>query len=279
MQELANKNAVITGAASGIGRGLAHAFAARGVNLVLADVETAPLRELERELGESGVAVHSLSCDVADPASVEQLANESFERCGAIHILCNNAGVAENNLATWELELADWDWVLGVNLMGVVHGVRHFVPRMIAGGEPGHIVNTASIGGLVAGTALPAYTVSKHAVVALSEILYNDLRRRGSVVSASVLCPGWVNTRIAESDRNRDVKPPLDERLEKSRAAFQRSIAQGLEPIAVGELVADGITEDRFYLYTHPEWNDAVRDRFAAIENGLEPASTLLPRA
>jgi NAD(P)-dependent dehydrogenase (short-subunit alcohol dehydrogenase family) len=273
-----DKIIVITGAASGIGKGIAQAFAADGAKLVLSDIAAEPLETLGSELRQSGCEVTTHVCDVSDADQVEQLAEFTYQSFGACHVLCNNAGVVENNLKAWELTLEDWNWVLGINLMGVVHGVRSFVPRMLASNEAGHVVNTASIGGLISGLALPAYSVSKHAVVAFSECLYNDLSRESAEVTASVLCPGWVNTDIADSDRNREARPEMSEENLRSRNAFKQSISNGLEPIEVGHIVTNGIKEKQFYLYTHPSWNTVVADRFDAIMDGKKPASTYLPR-
>ena len=278
MDNFKDKVIVVTGAASGIGKGIAQTFAAAGAKLVLTDVEEERLSQLATELSSENKNVKTFLCDVADAKKVEALASFTYDAFGACHILCNNAGVVENNLKSWERSLQDWDWVLGINLMGVVHGVKSFVPKMLDGKEPGHIVNTASIGGLVAGLALPAYSVSKHAVVAFTECLYNDLARENAPISASVLCPGWVSTDIADSDRNRSNKPDVDEALMRSRNSFKKSIANGMEPQEVGKIVADGIKNNQFYLYTHPHWNGAVEDRFKAVLDGSKPASTYLPR-
>lgn len=278
MDNFNDKVVVVTGAASGIGKGIAQTFAASGAKLILADVEEERLSELATELSSANKNVKTFVCDVADAERVEALAAFTYQAFDACHVLCNNAGVVENNLKSWELSLQDWDWVLGINLMGVVHGVRSFVPRMLAAQEAGHVVNTASIGGLVAGLALPAYSVSKHAVVAFTECLYNDLIRENARISASVLCPGWVNTDIAESDRNRADKPDINEALMRSRNSFKKSIASGMEPQQVGEIVANGVKANQFYLYTHPHWNGAVEDRFKAVMEGSKPASTYLPR-
>lgn len=278
MDNFNDKVIVVTGAASGIGKGIAQTFAGEGAKLILTDVEEDRLASLAMELSAENKNVKTFPCDVADSAQVEALAEYTYSAFGACHVLCNNAGVVENNLKSWELTLEDWDWVLGINLMGVVHGVKSFVPRMLAGNEPGHIVNTASIGGLVSGIALPAYSVSKHAVVAFSECLYNDLTREGAQLSTSVLCPGWINTEIAESDRNRSDKPVLDQELLRSRNSFKKSISGGMDPLAVGQIVADGIKNNQFYLYTHPSWNGVIEDRFQAILDGAKPASTYLPR-
>ncbi len=269
--------AVVTGAASGIGLGMARTFAAKGMRLVLADIESDALARAADSLTADGAEVITECVDVADAAAVERLAEQAYDRFGKVTVVCNNAGVIENNLATWEYSLADWDWVLGVNLMGVVHGIRTFVPRMLAGGEAGHIVNTASFGGLISGTANPIYIVSKHAVVALSENLHNDLTGRNTKIRVSVLCPGWVRTSIVDSDRNRENAPKLTENVSRIRERFQDGISTGLEADAVGEMVVDAISTERFYIHTHPEWMDVVRQRFDAIVDGSRPAPARIP--
>ena len=277
MNNLKNKIVVITGAASGIGKGMAQRFANAGAKLVLGDIESERLTEAANELGNT-TEVISVETDVSSSEQVQHLADRTYDAFGECHIVCNNAGVAENNLRTWELSQQDWDWVLGVNLYGVVNGINAFVPRMLEAAQPGHIVNTASIGGLVAGLALPAYSVSKHAVVALSECLYNDLAREQANIGVSVLCPGWINTDIGDSDRNRKEKAELSPALQRSRDAFKESIAKGLDPLEVGDIVLKGIIDNQFYLYTHPHWNNAIKDRFDGIMSGDKPASTYLPR-
>ena len=269
--------AVVTGAASGIGLGMARTFAAKGMRLVLADIESDALARAADSLTADGAEVITECVDVADVAAVERLAEQAYDRFGKVTVVCNNAGVIENNLTTWEYSLADWDWVLGVNLMGVVHGIRTFVPRMLAGGEAGHIVNTASFGGLISGTANPIYIVSKHAVVALSENLHNDLTGRNTKIRVSVLCPGWVRTSIVDSDRNRENAPKLTENVSRIRERFQDGISTGLEADAVGEMVVDAISTERFYIHTHPEWMDVVRQRFDAIVDGSRPAAARIP--
>ncbi len=269
--------AVVTGAASGIGLGMARAFAGEGLRLVLADIEPDALTRAADGLTADGAEVITECVDVSDATAVERLADQAYERFGKVTVVCNNAGVIENNQATWEYSLEDWDWVLGINLMGVVHGIRTFVPRMLAGGEAGHIVNTASFGGLISGTANPIYIVSKHAVVALSENLHNDLTVRNTKIGVSVLCPGWVRTAIVDSDRNRDHAPALTENISRIRNRFRDGINTGLEPDAVGEMVVDAISSERFYIHTHPEWMDVVRNRFDAIIDGSRPAKSRIP--
>lgn len=277
MNEFKDGVAVVTGAASGIGHGMARTFAHEGMRLVVADIEPEALTEVAEELRSDGAEVLAECVDVSDADAVERLAQRAYDQFGQVTILCNNAGVIENNLAIWEYSLDDWNWVLGINLMGVVHGIRAFVPRMLAGGQAGHVVNTASFGGLISGTANPIYIASKHAVVALSENLYNDLAVRDAKLKVSVLCPGWVRTNLVDSDRNRDHAPALTDKLQHTRQRFQAGIDSGMEADAVGTLVVDAVRSGRFYIHTHPEWMDVVRDRFDAIVDGLCPAISRIP--
>lgn len=277
MQQLSGKVAVVTGAASGIGLGMARAFAGAKLRLVLADIEAAALEAAAADLRAGGADVVTLRTDVSDPGAVEALADHAYRSFGAVNVLCNNAGVIENNRPTWEYSLDDWNWVLGINLMGVVHGIRAFVPRMLDGGEAGHIVNTASFGGLISGSATPIYIASKHAVVALSENLHHDFVSRGAPIGVSALCPGWVRTAIVESDRNRVDAPALDDKLARTRQRFQQGIDSGIEPEAVGHLVLEAIGAGRFYIHTHPEWLDVVRERCDAVIAGERPPRSLIP--
>lgn len=277
MREVRDRVAVVTGAASGIGRGMAQAFADAGMKLVLADVEEAALEETARTLRAAGAELETARVDVSKPEQVDELADRAIERFGSVHILCNNAGVAAGGVPTWESPLEDWDWVLGVNLMGVIHGVRSFLPRMIEHGEPGHVVNTASVAGLVTGAGNAIYSVSKHAVVCLSESLYNELAALGSAVKVSVLCPGWVNTAIFEAERNRpaEFRPPEEQPLSpQAQMAFKigaEMVAKGLDPRDVGETVLQAVREERFYVLTHPHWNNMIQHRLENILGGRAP--------
>lgn len=279
MDELDGKVAIVTGAASGIGFGMVHAFAMQGMRIVLADVESAVLSATTNEFVKRGAEVVAERCDVSDPKALEALAEHTYSAFGQVNVVCNNAGVLENNLATWEYSTDDWDWVLGINLMGVVNGIRTFVPQMIESGEPGHIVNTASLGGLISGTANPIYTASKHAVVALSETLHHDLRARNANVNVSVLCPGWVRTSIADSDRNRADSPTMTEELTAIRARIQQGVDSGLDPNDVGVMVTDAIQAERFYIHTHPQLLNIVEERFRAILDTKAPARSRIPNA
>src|SRR5215211_3201520 len=204
MQELRGRVAVVTGAASGIGLALAERAAQEGMTIVMADVEQQALASAADTLQKRGATVAAHRVDVTSEAEVEALAAWVFETIGAVHLLCNNAGVISRQRPTWEYSVSDWQWLLGVNLWGVVHGIRSFVPRMLAGGEEGHVVNTASMAGLVTGgIGTAVYDTTKHAAVSLSESLYRDLLVRQTRVSASVLCPGAVQTNIFDAERNR----------------------------------------------------------------------------
>jgi NAD(P)-dependent dehydrogenase (short-subunit alcohol dehydrogenase family) len=283
VKDLRDRVAVVTGGASGIGRGMAARFAEAGMKLVLADVEAPALEAAVAELRRSGVTVLGALCDVSKPASVESLAQQAFDEFGAVHVLCNNAGVAGGMpKPIWEQSLEDWSWVMGVNLMGVVHGLRSFVPRMLQQGIEGHVVNTASMAGLIPGAGI--YGVSKHAVVALSESLSNELLLQGAKLKVSVLCPGWVNTRIIESERNRPEAPreapgPLAPQLELARRAVAELIAGGLDPLEVGDVVVEAIRAERFYVLTHPTWKNMIEHRMQNILQGRAPVGVPPPGA
>lgn len=279
MEELGSRVAVVTGAASGIGRGMARAFATEGMRLVLSDIEEAALEGVAEELRGRGAELRVVPSNVADASSVDTLAEASFDAFGAVHLLCNNAGVINDNVPTWESSAGDWEWVMGVNMMGVAHGIRAFVPRMLAGGEAGHIVNTSSMGGLISGTANAIYIASKHAVVSISECVQNELRWAEAPIGVSVLCPGWVRTGLVDADRNRRDAPQPSEAERAMRARFQRGLDRGADPDAVGRLVVDAVRRERFYVLTHPHWDGLIRARFDAILDGERPAAERFPKS
>jgi NAD(P)-dependent dehydrogenase (short-subunit alcohol dehydrogenase family) len=281
MKDFEGKVAVVTGAASGIGRGLADRFAAEGMRVVIADVEQAALDEAEREMTAAGATVLAVRTDVSKLADVEALAAKTLERFGAVHILCNNAGVGGGGGTTWDATQEDWEWVLGVNLWGVIHGVRTFVPIMLRQGEEAHIVNTASVAGVIAGAGGPSYTVTKFGVVGLSETLYHELlMASGGKIKISVLCPALTNTRILDSGRNHPAGPqpgPADGSEEKMFLDMLKGIfAGGMAPSETAQIVLDAIKEERFYVLTHPEHNPQIQSRAAAIVGG-GPPPVLMP--
>ena len=261
--ELRGRTAVVTGGASGIGRALARAFAREGANVVVADLDAAGMETVAAEARGHGVKSLTVRTDVTDLAQVQALAAQAFDAFGAVHVLCNNAGVA----AWGGLETAthrDWQWVLGVNLWGVIHGVEAFVPRMIARGEPGHIVNTASMAGLIASKGLGVYNTSKYAVVGLSETLAKDLKPYR--IGVSVLCPMGVQTRIRESERNR----PATLRNERDPGGEPvELIGRYLAPEAVADMVLDAIRRNELYVITHDEGLEPLRRRFERMERSI----------
>ncbi len=278
MDELSGKVAVVTGAASGIGLALAQAFAAQGMGVVMADVEADVLDKAIADLPE-GTDALAVRCDVSVGAEVDALRDAAVERFGAVHVVCNNAGVSTGG-PVWQQSLDDWEWVLGVNLWGVIHGIRAFTPLLIEQGE-GHIVNTASMAGLTSPPFMGIYNVTKHAVVTLSETLFADLAlAEASGVGVSVLCPGWVRTRIHEAGRNRpDVAPESPQAAaDAGLASFVgQLIANGLAPDDVASMVVDAVRSRRFYVLTHPEWKPMIANRVAAIVDGTDPVVAGLP--
>ena len=277
MKQLEDRVAFVTGGASGIGRGMAGRFAAAGMKVVIADIEQAPRERAVAELKASGADVVGVDCDVARPDSMAKAAQSALDAFGAVHVVCNNAGVAGGTGAgrpSWEQPLADWEWVVGVNLWGVIHGVRALLPILLEQ-EEGHIVNTASLAGLAQGSGV--YGITKHGVVAYSESLYSELQARQAKVGVSVLCPGWVNTRILESERNRpevprDPEQPAAPQAEAMRAMVTDMIKRGLDPAVVGDMVVDAIRSNRLYVHTHPEMTiPAVRTRMQNILESRNP--------
>jgi NAD(P)-dependent dehydrogenase (short-subunit alcohol dehydrogenase family) len=272
MQELGGK---VTGGASGIGLALAGAFAAEGMRIVLADIEVDPLEEAAAKLAAGGTEVLAVSTDVRHYAEVDALADATIERFGAVHVVCNNAGVVAGGLS-WEISPERFRWVVAVNLLGVAHGIRAFVPRLIAQGE-GHVVNTASAAGLITGPGMSSYFATKHGVVALTEALANELALNGhGSVGTTVLCPEFVRTRIHEAERNLppDVPPPPadDAATAAGREMFAAMIVEGgIEPSIVAGAVVDAVKADRFYVLPHDTTLDLARKRWSKIEANERP--------
>jgi NAD(P)-dependent dehydrogenase (short-subunit alcohol dehydrogenase family) len=272
MNELSGKVAAVTGAASGLGRAMALAFAAEGMHVALADVDEKGLSLTRDRVAALGVKAFSMRLDVSKWEQVDRFAELTVREMNAIHLVCNNAGVAVSG-AAWENSTEEWQWILGVNLWGVMHGVRAFTPRLIAQDE-GHIVNTASVAGLISPPGWAAYCVTKHAVVALSESLHHDLRERGSRVGVSVLCPAYVPTGIADSRFSEPVVKSK-ERLAKE-AALKKAVAAGkLSADDVARAVVAAVKENRFYILTHPAIKGAVRARMEDVLEERAPRDPL----
>jgi NAD(P)-dependent dehydrogenase (short-subunit alcohol dehydrogenase family) len=276
MNEFSGKVAVITGAAGGLGLALAHQAAARGMKLVLADVDRASLAASVETLRAAGAEAIGVATDVSDPAQLEALAAASVDAFGAVHLLFNNAGVGAGGFV-WENTANDWQWVWSVNVLGVVNGLRAFVPRMLKQAEPAHIVNTASVAGLLAPPMLGLYNATKHAVIGVSETLYNDLKIAGPHVQCSVLCPAFFDTGIADSERTR----PAELRNQNALTASQRTAnAQLHKAVKAGKLSAAQVAEKtfaaicagQFYILTHPAIKPAINLRLEDLAQERNPS-------
>ena len=272
MELTAGKVAVVTGAASGIGLALAERFARAGLDVVLADIEQPALQTAEQKVADLGVKTLAVPTDVSDEAAVNALAAAAADRFGAVHVVCNNAGVV-TDADPWFGPVSAWRWVVGVNLWGVIHGIRAFLPLLAAQRES-HIVNTASAAGLIPATH-PAYDATKHAVVAISEDLYRAMKVAGLPVGVSVVCPGWVRTSIYQANRNwpqslGEVPPPAATAAVMT-PHVQRVIDEGMPPAAVADLVAGAIAADRFWVFTDPYFTERALDRWQRIAEGQNP--------
>jgi len=271
MELQAGQVAVVTGGASGIGLAMAERFAAAGLDLVLADVEAGALEGAEATIAARGVEVLTVRTDVSKEAEVQALAAATLERFGAVHLVCNNAGVAAAS-DPWFGPISAWEWVMGVNFWGVVHGCRAFLPHLVGGG---HIVNTASIAGLTPGFA-PAYDASKHAVVAMTESLYSTIETAGLPIGVSILCPGWVRTRIIDADRNWPAelgsRPPDDPTRHVTEGYVRRAIEEGSTPAYVADAVADAVTAGRYWILPHQDFLDICIRRWDMIAERADPA-------
>jgi NAD(P)-dependent dehydrogenase (short-subunit alcohol dehydrogenase family) len=273
MKVLRDRVAVVTGGASGIGFALAKAFAAEGMKLVLADIEQPRLEEARQALSVDGLEVIAVRTDVSQQHEVEHLLSATLQAFGAVHVLCNNAGVSLGSRGpVWQASVADWEWMLAVNLWGVIHGVRTFMPVLLEQPQA-HVINTASIAGLIP-AVLGVYSVTKHAVVALSEALQYELTAAHARVGVSVLCPGWVQTRIGEAGRNRPDRFQNATRAQvnpAAAAAREALVQSGTPPETVAACVVDAVRSGRFYVLPHPEWIDTVISRSEAIARGDPP--------
>jgi NAD(P)-dependent dehydrogenase (short-subunit alcohol dehydrogenase family) len=269
MRDLAGKTAFVTGGASGIGLAMGRGLAEAGMRVMLADIEAKPLQQAIDAFKGNLPEVRGIVCDVRDYGAVEHAAHMTVEAFGKVHVVCNNAGVSGASGAD-NISLQDWRWVIDINLMGVVHGVKAFLPLLKSHGEGGHIVNTASMAGFLSGTGFGAYTASKFAVVGISEALATELEPQG--IGVSVLCPGWVATRISESRRNwpeeYGVPPPKGPLSEQ----FAELVRNGMAPSDVAALVLKGIQDNELYVFTHPDmrpWLEKRVGRFLAAYRNL----------
>jgi len=279
MKDFQGKVAVITGGASGLGRAMAERFARAGMSIVLADVEPRALAKAEAEMKAAGAKVIGVRTDVSKAAEVEALAQKTLAAFGAVHLLANNAGVAEGG-NVWDNTVADWEWVLGVNMWGVIHGVRVFTPIMLAQGSEGHIVNTASVAGLISPPGMGIYCVSKHAVVTLTECLHHDLAQNTDKLKCSVLCPAYVPTGIADSGRNRPAE--LSQTRQKTAAdlaldaSLKKAVQSGkLSAADVAEKVYEAVFEERFYILTHPKIKPSIQWRMEDILQERNPTNPM----
>jgi NAD(P)-dependent dehydrogenase (short-subunit alcohol dehydrogenase family) len=281
MQAFEGKVAVITGAASGLGRAFAEQGAALGMRLVLADIDSDALADTAATLREAGAEVVAVPTDVSDAGAVEALARKTLDSYGKVHLLFNNAGVGASGLA-WEMSANDWAWVFGVNVMGVAHGVRVFAPIMIGQNEPAHIVNTASVAGFLAPPLMSVYNASKHAVVGLTETLHHDLRKVGAPVRCSLLSPAFAPTGIAEAERARPARWRNDAAPTASQILAARELRKAVRAgrLTAADIAAatfDAIRDERFYVFTHPAILPSIRMRHEDIETQRQPSDPSSP--
>ena len=282
MKDFKDKVAVITGAASGIGLAVAHACAARGMKLVLADIEQGALAEVSADFTTPHITRYT---DVSKQADIEELADAAYDEYGAVHFLFNNAGVGGAGSTIWETTAKDWEWTLNVNVWSIIHAINAFVPRMIDQADESYIVNTASIAGLISGPSMGAYRMSKHAVVSISETLYHELKQANASVGVSVLCPAWVKTKIFQSERNRpndlQNEDPFDFENADPQIKVQLkhamdSVKEGISADTVAEAVFTAMETDNFYILTHEKFTGAVAIRMKDIlEEGRNPTNLM----
>jgi NAD(P)-dependent dehydrogenase (short-subunit alcohol dehydrogenase family) len=281
MKEFKGKTAFVTGAASGIGLALARTFLDRGMNVMMADVEEAALNAATHSLSNYGDKVGSILCDVAVGDAISEAAAKTIEKFGKVHILCNNAGVSRAGRVE-EISLGDWEWVVGVNFYGTLHGIRTFVPHMRAHGEPGHIVNTSSMSGLTPKALAGPYGATKFALVGLSHVLRDELA--DSNIGVSVLCPGWTKTNMPDNGRNRPARygGAYDFRSDPTLAARNKEYVEGskngLDPLDLAELVIRAIEENELYIVTQPNRRASVEAKFDEIRHAFDAVDERLPK-
>ncbi len=279
MKDFRDRVAVVTGGASGLGRAMALRFAREGMKIVLADIEQTTLDATLAEFHRAGHDAVSLLCDVSRADDVEALAEKALAAFGGVHIVCNNAGVAPGGVV-WEHSVKDWEWAMGPNVWGVIHGVRVFTPILLKQNTDAHIINTASVAGLLTLPGMGLYCVTKHAVVSLTECLHHDLAARTDKVRCSVLCPAYVPTRIAESERNRpehlrEERPKSEEDLRRE-AGMRHAVESGkISAEQVADAVLDAVREQRFYILTHQRIKPAIETRMQDILQERLPTNTL----
>ncbi|HXW62084.1 MAG TPA: SDR family NAD(P)-dependent oxidoreductase [Candidatus Acidoferrales bacterium] len=280
MRDFKDKVAVVTGGASGIGLAMAQRFAREGMRVVIADIETEALAAAEREVRSMGSTVLAVRTDVSKSQDVEALAASALNAFGSVHIVCNNAGVAGTSGPLWERSIGDWQWVMGVNVWGVIHGIHTFVPIMLKQGEDAHVVNTASVAGLISRPFGGIYHATKHAIVTISEVLHAELALAGAPIGVSVLCPGFVKTRIKDSSRNRPAELTegiVSPAAQAIRERVSSMVDAGISPDSVADKVLDAVREEKLYILTHSEFNEPIRQRVEGILEGRNPVLELPP--
>jgi NAD(P)-dependent dehydrogenase (short-subunit alcohol dehydrogenase family) len=280
MRDFSGKTAFVTGGASGIGLALCRAFGQRGMNVAIADVEAAACATAVETLRGEGVRAIATPCDVSDRESLAEAAAKTFAEFGKVHILCNNAGVSRAG-AIETIAESDWDWVVGVNLKGLVHGLQIFLPHIKAHGEHGHIVNTASMNGVVGAPLAGPYSATKFATVGISEVLAAELK--DSPIGVSVLCPSWVKTRMLDNGRNRPerfggpIHLDTDGANAERNKRYAKALEDGLDPAEVAKLVIAAIKARRLYIFTHADRRDDVEQRFEMMMDGFDALSGETP--